>query len=159
MPNYRVVALPDDIATTVRETLKSPGYGHPVHSEVATGHGPCRVCLRAFRIGRDRRLLFTYDPFRDLEPMPLPGPVFIHESPCERHNEGGGFPRDLVGHKLTLNAYTHGRKLVNVRYVTDGEAEAAIDALLSRVDVDYIHVRDTDAGCYDFRIDRVVTRA
>jgi hypothetical protein len=90
--------------------------------------------------------------------MPLPGPVFIHEARCERHNENAGLPRDLVGHKLTLNAYAHGRKLVNVRYVADGEAEAAVEALLSQVDVDYIHVRDTDAGCYDFRIERVVTQ-
>jgi hypothetical protein len=159
MSNYRVVALSNDIATKVRTTLKSPGYGHPVHSEVATGYGPCRVCLRAFRVGTDRRLLFTYDPFRDLEDMPLPGPVFVHESPCERYHEDAGFPRDLVGHRLTLNAYARGRKLVNVRYAAVGEAEAAVDALLSHVDVDYIHIRDTDAGCYDFRVERVVTQA
>ena len=159
MPNYRVVAVADNIATKVRETRKSPGYGHPVHSEVATGYGPCRVCLRTFRIGSDRRLLFTFDPFRGQEPLPLPGPVFIHESACERHHEDGGFPADLVGHRLTLNAYAGGRKLVDVRYVADGDPGAAIDGLLSRADVDYIHVRDTEAGCYDFRIERAVTQA
>ena len=91
--------------------------------------------------------------------MPLPGPVFIHESACERHHEDAGFPSDLVSHRLTLNAYASGRKLVNVRYVVDGNPEPAIVDLLSRTDVDYIHVRDTDAGCYDFRIERLVTQA
>jgi hypothetical protein len=43
---------------------------------------------------------------------------------------------------------------VDVRYVTDGNPETAINDLLSRDHVDYIHVRDTDAGCYDFRIER-----
>jgi hypothetical protein len=32
--------------------------------------------------------------------------------------------------------------------------EPAIDRLLDRADVDYIHVRDTAAGCYDLRIER-----
>jgi hypothetical protein len=159
MRNYRVIAIPESVANGVRHTGKSPGYGHPVHSEVATGYGPCRSCLRTFQIGSDKRLLFTYDPFRDNEPTPLPGPVYVHESPCERYDEDAGFPRDLVRHKLTLNAYARGRKLLTVRYIADGEAEAAVDALLAQVDVDYIHVRDTDAGCYDFRIERVVTQA
>jgi hypothetical protein len=157
--NYRVVAIPDAIANRVRETRRSPGYGHPVHSEVATGHGPCRLCLRAFRIGTDRRLLFTYDAFRGHEPMPLPGPIFIHESACERHPEDAGFPTDLLRRNLTLNAYARGRKLVNVRYIADGEPDAAIGDLLSQRAIDYIHVRDTEAGCYDFRIERVVTQA
>ena len=30
----------------------------------------------------------------------------------------------------------------------------AVSRLLSRPDVDYLHVRDTEAGCYDFRIER-----
>jgi hypothetical protein len=158
MPNYRVIAIPESVANRVRNTRKSPGYGHPVHAELATGYGPCRVCLHTFLVGSDRRLLFTYDPFQGQEALPLPGPVFIHESACERHHEDAGFPPDLVRHKLTLNAYARGRKLMNVRYVADGDPEAAIDDLLSVSDVDYVHVRDTDAGCYDFRIERIVTQ-
>ena len=154
MTRYRVVAIPDKVAATVRRTRKSPGYGHPAHAEVATGYGPCRLCLRTFQIGSDKRILFTYDPFHGHEPFPLPGPVFIHESECERHPEDAGFPLDLVPHRLTLNAYQRGRRLVDVRYVTDGNPETTIADLLSLDDVDYIHVRDTDAGCYDFRIER-----
>jgi hypothetical protein len=44
-------------------------------------------------------------------------------------------------------------------YVTDGDVEPVVDRLWKRPDVDYIHVRDTEAGCYDFRIERAVTRA
>jgi hypothetical protein len=29
-----------------------------------------------------------------------------------------------------------------------------LDRLLDRADVDYVHVRDTSAGCYDLRIER-----
>jgi hypothetical protein len=37
----------------------------------------------------------------------------------------------------------------------DGPAiPEAVSRVLSRQDVDYLHVRDTEAGCYDFRIER-----
>jgi uncharacterized protein DUF1203 len=158
MLSYRIVAIPDSVADAVRRTRKSPGYGHPAHAEVATGYGPCRLCLRTFRIGTDRRLLFTYDPFHGHEPFPLPGPIFIHESECMRHPEDAGFPPDLISHRVTLNAYARGRRLVTVRHITDGTHETAIESLLSGDDVDYIHVCDTDAGCYDFMVRGLRTR-
>jgi hypothetical protein len=154
MHGYRVVAVSDRTADAVRKTMKSPGYGHPAHAETATGYGPCRQCLRTFTAGTDRRILFTYDAFYGKEDLPLPGPVFIHEEPCERYIEGDGFPVDLLGHRLTLNAYARGRQFVASRYVSNGLVEPEVQRLLADANVDYIHVRDTIAGCYDFCIER-----
>ncbi len=154
MPGYRVVAIPTEIADAVRSTHTSPGYGHPTHTEVAGGHGPCRQCLRTFAVGRERRILFTYDPFAGTESLPLPGPVFIHEAPCERYADDNGFPDDLRPHALTFNAYERGRRLRAQEYVTDGRVEPVIERLFARSDIDYIHVRDTRAGCFDFTIER-----
>jgi hypothetical protein len=154
MQEYRVVAVGDSVADAVRKTMKSPGYGHPAHAETATGYGPCRQCLRTFSIGAERRILFTYDAFYGREDLPLPGPVFIHEEPCERYPEDGGFPVDMLTHKLTLNAYSTGRELLAQKYVFDGVVEPELQRLLTDRRVEYIHVRDTMAGCYDFRIDR-----
>jgi hypothetical protein len=134
--------------------MKSPGYGHPAHAETSTGYGPCRQCLRTFAIGTDRRILFTYDAFYGKEDFPLPGPVFIHEDPCERYVEDDGLPVDLLAHRLTLNAYGRGRLLVANRYVSNGLVEPEVQRLLADANVDYIHVRDTVAGCYDFCIER-----
>ncbi len=155
MAEYRVIALPLETAQRVRRTRQSPGYGHPVHAEVATGYGPCRLCLRDFEAGVDRRLLFTFDPFFGIDPFPLPGPVFIHESDCVPYPPDGGFPSDLRAHRLTLTSYARGRRPLAEEHVTDGPAlDAAITRLLGEENVDSIHVRDTDAGCYDFRIER-----
>lgn len=156
---FRTLAIATATADRVRATGKSPGYGHPAVAEVATGYGPCRHCLRTFRIGEERRILFTLDPFHGVEPLPLPGPVFIHEETCERWPEDGGFPDELRAHRLTLNAYGRGRKLRAQEYVTDGEVEAAIERLLARPEIDYLHVRDTEAGCYDLRIERAEAHA
>ena len=154
MQSYRVVAVGDRIANAVRKTRLSPGYGHPAHAEVATGYGPCRQCLRTFAVGSERRILFTYDPFYGKENLPLPGPVFIHEHDCERYPEDAGFPVDMLSHRLTLNAYAPGRRLVSQRYVSNGVIEPEVRGLLEDREVAYIHVRDTDAGCYDFCIER-----
>lgn len=151
---YRVIAIPTATAEAVRTTLLSPFGNHPTHGEVATGHGPCRHCLRNFRAGEERRLLFTYDTFSGVESLPLPGPVFIHEERCERYREDDGFPDNLRHRALTLNAYARGRHLRAQAYVTDQEVEATIKRLLAQPEIDYINVHDTEAGCYDLRIER-----
>ena len=151
---FRYIALPTALADQVRTTLASPQYGHPAHVEVARGHGPCRHCLRAFDIGRDRRILFTYDPFQGIEPLPLPGPVYIHADPCPRYPNPAKFPDDLRSHPLTLNAYGPGRQIIAQVYVTDGTVETALDKIFEWPEVEYCHVRDTQAGCYDLRVER-----
>jgi Protein of unknown function (DUF1203) len=152
--SFRVAAIPSKVADLVRSTLRSPGYGHPAHVEVAAGYGPCRHCLRTFDVGKENRILFTYDPFHGVEPLPLPGPVFIHADACERFDEAGGFPEMLRNHRLTLAAYGKNRRLLAEDYVNDGEVERAMGKLFEREDVHYLHVRDTEAGCYDFRVER-----
>jgi len=150
---HRIIAVPTSVAEAVRTSRESPGYGHPVSSEIARGHGPCRHCLRTFRVGEDRRLLFTYDPFAGLEPLPLPGPVFIHEVRCPRHPEEAALPDALLEHRLTLNAYGQGRRLRAQEYVSGDRFEHVVERLLARPSVDYVHVHDTEAGCYDFRVE------
>ena len=154
MAAYRVVAVPEALAREVRETGRSPRYGHPAHADVAQGYGPCRLCLQFFRKGEERRILFTHDAFEGAEPLPLPGPVFIHESACARYPEDGGFPRHLGAHPLTLEAFGRGRRLRAEERIEDDAVEPAIERLLERTDVDYIQVRDTRAGCFDLRIER-----
>jgi hypothetical protein len=151
---FRIAAIPTKVAELVRTTMRSPGYGHPAHVEVATGYGPCRHCLRDFQIGKERRILFTYDPFHGFEPLPLPGPVFIHAEPCERFSDDHRFPDDIRSHRLTFVAYGAGRRLLTEVYVENSSVEPIIAELFGRRDVQYLHVRDTEAGCYDFRIDR-----
>ncbi|MEP6618824.1 MAG: DUF1203 domain-containing protein [bacterium] len=154
MSSFRVVAISPALAATVRETMRSPQYGHPAHSELATGYGPCRECLRTFAVGADQRILFTYDPFAGVESLPLPGPVFIHADACSGYDERAGFPADLRAHAVTLNAYARGRRVVAQEYVADGNVEPVIERLFAQPDVAYLHVRDTKAGCFDFQIER-----
>jgi hypothetical protein len=154
MSGFRVIAMSPALADEVRATRRVPGYGHPVHAEVADGPWPCRVCLARREPEGERRLLFTYDPFEGLEDLPLPGPVFIHEEPCAPFTGDDRFPDDLRRVPLTLNAYGRGRKVVAQEYVEDGAVEPVIAALLARPEVAYLHLRHTRAGCYLARVER-----
>ena len=151
---FRVSAIPTKVADLVRSTMRSPGYGHPAHVEVATGYGPCRRCLRDFKVGKEHRILFTYDPFHELKVHPLPGPIFIHAEACPRFTDEGTFPEDLRSHRLTFAVYGAQRALLCEKMVENGEVDATIDELLAWPELRFIHVRDTEAGCYDLRIER-----
>ena len=159
MTKYRVVALSKEVTDLVRTTRKAPGYGHPAFSEVASVYGPCRECLRTFHIGQENRILFTYDPFAGIEKTPLPGPVFIHEESCERYPESAGYPSDLAGHAAVFNAYSKGQKLVGrVLLSAQDDKPSALEALFLRTEVDYVEVRDGEAGCFDFRAERAMEK-
>lgn len=159
MSTFHVIALPSETAAQVRQSSKSPRYGHPAHTQVATGYGPCRHCLHTFRVGEENRILFTYDSFTGIENVPLPGPVFIHEQPCARYPQDAGYPSDLQPYAVVLNGYAAGQKLVERVLVSAAEDKVnAVEHMLERPDVDYIEVRDQTAGCYDFRIERAAEK-
>lgn len=152
MNPIRVIAIPTEVAEVVRGTSKDPHYGFPAYTDTLREGTPCRHCLRRIEPG-EKATLFTYDAFAGQENLPLPGPVYVHADSCRRYPEDAGFPLGLRNRR-TLNAYSRGRRLVTQEYVDGGDVEAKLERLLSRRDVDYIHVRSTDAGCFTFRIER-----
>jgi hypothetical protein len=151
---YQVVAIPHEISQQTRETLKSPQYGHPAQVALAKGYGPCRSCLQTFREGQEERILFTYQPFSEAGALPSPGPIFIHRDACERFEESG-FPAALRRLPLTLEGYEQLGLPVAREQVKDGDAEAVISRIFSNSKIAYIHIRNTEAGCFIARIERV----
>lgn len=154
MPSIRIVAIPTEVAESVRATMRAPVYEHPAHAQLANEPAPCRHCLRLITAGVDHEILFTYDRFAGVESLPLPGPVFVHAEACQRYPEDAGFPEELRASPRTLEAFGRGRRLLAQEYVTDGKMEKVIEQFFARPDVDYIHVNSTTAGCYTFRIER-----
>ena len=153
MRTYRLQGIPASIATAARETMKSPQYGHPAHAEVATGYGPCRLCLQPFRVGADERVLFTYQPFTDPDALPAPGPVFVHRAGCERY-DGPELPAGLRELPLALEGYGAEGVPVVQRRIGTSPFEAALETVFELPEVRYAHLRNAEAGCFIARIDR-----
>ena len=148
---YRVIALGQQTADEVRATLRAPGYGHPAHVEVARGTGPCRLCLRPFRIAEEERVLFTYNPFPDDADLPVPGPVYVHRDACARF-EDAGFPPELRNLPLALEGYDD--RGVPVTRVKASDPDAAARDVLATPGVAFAHVRHAEAGCFIARVER-----
>ena len=154
MSELKVIAMETELAAKVRETMASPGYGHPATVSLAKGHGPCRHCLQPFVVGEDRRILFTMNSFVGMKAVPQPGPVFLHERVCERYAEDGGYPARLLDFGAVLDAYDEAQLAVRRETVLDGTHEVALRRMFMDAAVRYVIVRDAKAGCYDFRVER-----
>src|SRR3954464_9176223 len=109
--DFRYSGIPQEIATEVRATMRAPEYGHPAFKALAQGYGPCRLCLRTFRVGADERILFTYNPFVAGE-LPAPGPVFPHAGPCELY-EPAELPADFRELPMVLEGYGEEGRLLS----------------------------------------------
>ena len=153
MTAFHILGLADDFTAEVRHTLRAPEYGHPVVEETAKGTGPCRACLAPFRVGEERRLLFTYRPTSDDGTLGAPGPVFIHADPCPQYR-GERFPERLGAFPLLVEARARGNRIPQARRVTGADADAVLGELLADPDVAYLHVRHGEAGCHIARVNR-----
>ena len=154
MTGFRTLPIDPAICQQVRSTHQSPQYGHPAYTEPAAGYGPCRACLKQFRVGVDERILFTYNPFAGLDSYPSPGPVFIHADNCEAFSAINQFPEELRELPITLEAYGDDRVILTRERPAHDEIESAIARCFAVSGVRYIHVRNTEAGCFMARIER-----
>jgi Protein of unknown function (DUF1203) len=153
LQEFAVTALPQDVAMYVREHGRDPIWGHAAVTQPATGFGPCRSCLRTFREGEELRILFTHDTYAGVSEFPQPGPVFIHADDCSRY-DGEEFPPELRALELTLEGVAAGPRVVALERTTGDDAVHAIGDLLRLHEVDYVNVRNTEAGCFVTRVDR-----
>jgi hypothetical protein len=149
----RILPIDAVIADQVRRELRSPQYGHPATVERARGYGPCRQCLGTFRAGEEDRILFTYNPVRPVDGLPDPGPVFIHREPCTPF-EGGALSDDLRAVPLFVEGYGEQSWIVRRARVEGGDVEAAATRMLADPAIDYVQLRNAEAGCFIARIER-----
>ncbi|MEP6901854.1 MAG: DUF1203 domain-containing protein [Actinomycetota bacterium] len=150
--NYKVVPISSEIARSVRAQLISPQYKHPASVAVATGYGPCRQCLKKLIVGKDERLLFTYNAFENLSNLPLPSPVFIHKNECESFADSG-FPSELLDMPLLFEGYAQESELIKRQAMDKENIENQITEIFALSEVKYINIRNAEAGCFVARIE------
>jgi hypothetical protein len=152
--SYKIVPISSEIAQAVRENMVSPQYGHPAHAETAAGYGPCRQCLKTFVEGVEERILFTYNSFSGLSDLPLPGPIFIHKNECQAF-DGSGFPPELISLPLLFEGFADESRLVSREAVDGNRIDRQIEEIFSDPETRFINLRNSEAGCFVARIDRL----
>ena len=152
--SYRVIPISTELVNEVRQTRVSPQYKSLVANvSVANGYGPCRSCLKIFEQGTDRRIYFTYNSFSGRSSLPDPGPVFIHEHKCPAF-DGPGFPPDLLGLPVLIEAFADESRLVLRQPVDAGSVDRQIASVFSDETVKFINLRNAEAGCFIARVER-----
>lgn len=159
MTQFKIVPISKVQATEIRLTRRD-NFGHQVIEQVATGKGPCRVSLKPFAKGVDKRLLLSHTPFTIDNAFNQPGPVFIHSEEVEEYTDVHRFPPEIKADKdsfpLTLIGYSNDQRMVFTQLVGDDDVDELISAVLgSHSEIDYLHARNAEAGCYICKIERV----
>ncbi len=159
MNQFKIVPLSKSYAQKIRTAMKDD-FGHEVTEKIATGGGPCRVSLKPFKKGVDKRLLFTHSPFEADNAYNQPGPVFINSDDVEEYNDIHQFPPELKADKisfpLTLIGYNNEQQMVLTKLVGDADVDELITQIFeTRPDVHYLHARNAQACCFICKIERL----
>jgi len=159
MSNFKIVPLSKRYVQHIRETGKDD-FGHEVIEQIATGLGPCRLSLRPFEKGVDRRLLITHSPFETDNAYNQPGPVFINAEDVEEYADIYRFPLEIKANKksfpLTLIGYNNQQMMTLSKMVGDRDVDEMIAEIFdTNPDVAYLHARNSQACCFICKIERI----
>jgi hypothetical protein len=160
---FRIVPLSEEYANKIRQTNKDD-FGHEVVEQIAKGKGPCRVSLKPFAVGEDVRLLFSHSPFAVDNAFNQPGPIFIHKKEVKAYSDVHRFPPEIKADKesfpMTLIGYSKSQKMVFTKLVGDHDVDMLIlEIFEAHPEVEYLHARNAEAGCFICKIERVSDRA
>lgn len=148
-------AMPTEDAEQLRNG-GADAYGNLPETAVSDGPGhPCRHCLANIEAGEDF-LILAYRPFPSLQPYAETGPIFLHAKSCSRYEATEILPPMLASTDYIVRGYGKDNRIVYGTGAVTRTSELAEHAgvLLTRDDIDYLHVRSSRNNCYQCRIDR-----
>jgi hypothetical protein len=156
---FKIVPISKSYIDRLRENNRDE-FGNEIVEQVAGGYGPCRVSLKPFRPGIDRRILLSHSPFPIANAFNQPGPVFVNAEDVDEYSDVYRFPRAIKADKahfpLSLIGYNAAQEMVFSELVGDQD----VDEMISRIfddepEVAYLHARNAQAGCFVCRIERL----
>lgn len=158
MSKFKIVPLSKEYASKIRKQ-GNDDFGNEVIEQIATGKGPCRVSLRPFKVGKDKRLLLSHSPFTEKNAFSQPGPIFINKEEVETYSDIHRFPPEIKANKqsfpLSLIGYNKKQQMVFTQLVGDDDVDLLIGKIFDeQPKVEYLHVRNSEACCYICRVDR-----
>ncbi len=159
MSKFKIIPVSEEFASHIRET-KIDNFGHKAIEQVATGFGPCRVSLKPFEPGKNKRILISHSPFEIENAFNQPGPVFIHKEEVESYKNIHQFPPEIKADKqnfpLSLIGYSADQKMIFTKMVGDEDVDLLIPQIFQEhEEIAFLHARNAEACCYICKIERV----
>lgn len=116
---------------------------------------PCRISLH-YTPAEETALLLAYEHLpAPSSPFRASGPIFVREGLRKTFDRVGEVPPVLSqSSALSLRGYDSEAMMVDADVVPGAAVEAAIERLLGRAEIAYVHAHFAPRGCYLARIDR-----
>jgi hypothetical protein len=158
MNKFKIVPLSKALAQKIK-TRMVDDFENPVVEQLATGLGPCRVSLKPFVKGVDKRLLFKHSPFEVENAYNQPGPIFINSKEVDEYSDVHRFPPAIKADKqsfpLSLIGYNQHQMMVLSKLVGNNDVDELIVEIFNQhPEVEYLHARNAQACCYICKIER-----
>ena len=150
--NFRIVALPTEVAETAR---KAAGENRPDHRVVVVDEpnaAPCRHCLRWAKPG-ETVILFPYHAIPAGRPYSESGPIFVHADGCKRY-QTPEYPGEFREGRV-FRAYDSKQNLIDAVLPNGEPPEAVIEKLFENPETTFLHARSATRGCFTFQIERI----
>src|SRR5215203_1164143 len=156
--SFRIVPLSKQYVSKIR-AAGHDDLGNEIEEQIAGGYGPCRLSLKPFVPGVDRRILIGHSPFETANAFNQPGPVFFISADVDEYRDVHRFPpeikADRINFPLTLIGYSSDQRMVFAELVGDRDVDEMISGVLGeRSDVEFLHARNAEAGCFICKIER-----
>jgi hypothetical protein len=150
----RVSGIPTDQYEQFRRRGADANGQAPVIIPAHGGANPCRHCLGLIADG-EPKLVLSYRPFDAAQPYAESGPIFLHQSTCERY-ESAELPRWFAFlDPAAIRGYGADNwiRYETGRVVRGNELASASAAILDDASIAYVHIR-SKFGCFQCRVDR-----
>jgi len=156
---FKIVPISKDYINRLREEGRDD-FGNEITEQIAGGYGPCRLSLKPFRPGVDRRVLLGHSPFAIANAFNQPGPIFVNSADVEEYADIHRFPpeikTDKVNFPLSLIGYNTAQQMVFSELVGDQDVDEMIERIFEvETDVEYLHARNSQACCFICKVERV----
>lgn len=109
---------------------------------------PCRVSLEDAEVG-ERALLIPFIHHDVDSPYRASGPIYVRETAGTRRLAVNEVPRMLERRELSVRAYSEEAMMVTAKVVNGLDLRDAIPELLATPEVEYLHVHNAGAGCFN----------
>jgi len=156
MSSFRVSGLQAEIFRPLYGLSETELSAQGVMRVTASGEGayPCRVSLRDATPG-EAVLLLNYEHQAAPTPFRARHAIFVREGATQETPEPNEVPALLRRRLLSVRAFDAANMMVDADVVDGVVMETAIERLLAREDVAFLHVHFAKWGCYAVRVDRV----
>ena len=155
---FRIVPVSKDYLGRL-QAQGTDDLGNEIVEQIAGGYGPCRVSLKPFHPGVDRRILLSHSPFEIANAFNQPGPIFVNSANVDEYSDVRRFPPEIKADKehfpLTLIGYNASQQMVFSELVGDQDVDEMIIRIFGEEpEVEYLHARNAQAGCFVCKIER-----